>query len=282
MVILPDVFYISEYLKESLEEYVNGGGKLFLSGETGLFEKDGKKRKDFALKGLIGASYISKIDKYQKAAWGGYLSPSKHSLLKSISDTYAPVSSVYYGIAPASAEALNYFVYPATELTENTWVNWWNPPPITHNPSQNPGIIFNNFGKGKVIYAAFDFLRMAGKDFHYTNGLFEDIAYYFLEKPSLYLNTQNKNALSIVSYDRPENSEIIVHEISHIAAECSGDAPEIKAGKLIISKDYRQLTKAEIVYPEHYCLDIKERDGNQVIVLPDISIHQIILLQYSK
>ncbi len=276
MVILPNVFHVSEKLHAALKAFVEGGGYLILSGLTGMFEKDGKMRSNFALADLMGAGYIGEITRYKDAKWGGYLEPSEHPLLKSISRTYAPVGSVYYQVRTTGAEILTRFVYPATELTANTWVNWWCPPPKT--PTNDPAILLNSCGKGQVFYAAFD--MMAETELNYLDGIFGEITATALKEPSIALETGNHHALGFVAYDRPSHQEVIVHEVSHIAEHFNGDAPAVDGGILLLDQKKYSLKGAELVYPETKPLVLETENGFWKVKLPEIEIHQVIRLTY--
>lgn len=280
LVMLPDVFCVTDALRDAITGYVTAGGRLLLSGLTGMFDPQGKLRSDFALAGIMGASYIDTVDTYRKASWGGYLAPSEDPLLQTIRTTFAPVSSEYYRVRPTGGRALTHFVYPAVQLTGSTWVNWWNPPPKTE--TNDPAFVQNRVGAGQVLYAAFDLMRMANDGFHYVEGLFRTVADAFIQAPTVRLETENPHAVGFVAYDRPAHSELIVHEVSHIAAQFGGDTPAIGAGTLRVSLGRRQITGAELVYPAEKPLPLEEEDGCAVVRLPDIRLHQIIRLTYQE
>lgn len=65
MIILPNLFYVREELKQDLEAYVRDGGCVFISGETGLYDHKGELLDDFALAQMQGSKFIKKNLNYQ-------------------------------------------------------------------------------------------------------------------------------------------------------------------------------------------------------------------------
>ena len=279
-VVLPDVFCILPQLADALTEYVRQGGNLILSGQTGLFDRDGNRLSDFALADVMGVQYIDQITRFEKASWGGYLSPSDDPLLADISNTFAPVSSVYFRVRPTTARALNELVYPAVELTDKTWVNWWNPPPKVK--TNDPGITLNQFGAGKVFYAAFQMMRMQNEKFNYLQGLFTRVLKDFVAQPRVYLQTDHQNTIGYVAYDRPDKDELIVHEVSHTAQYLGGDTPVVEGGTLRIQKGAYQVVSAEMVYPQQSPLQVSEQQDFYEIQLPPLTIHQMVRVAYKS
>lgn len=274
LVILPDVFHISDALADALRDYVRRGGTVLLSGMTGLFERDGRRLSDFKLADVIGASFIEEYTRYGKARWSAYLSESASPLLKCISRTKAPVSGAVYRVRPTTGEALCAFVNPAVELTPNTWVNWWCPPP--KQLTNDPAFVLNQFGQGKALYAAFDLMRMASTgEFNYLPPLFNAIADAFVPAPTIAFRRAHAHTLSFVAYDRPGERDIIAHVVNHAAERLYGDAPVLHNGCIEISAE-RSVAGAELVYPEHERLDVESDGGLKRIKLPDIGIHQVI------
>ena len=278
VLMLPEVYHISETIKGVIEGYVKAGGVLVSAGETGLYDSEGGRLGNYKLAGLYGCSYVETVDKYAASGWGSYLEPAEDGMWGYVPETYPPVSETRHKVVAGQAKPLAYFIHPATEVTDEKWVNWWCPPP-SHR-TEDPALLENAYGNGRVIFAAFDMFTMENKGFQLLRSMFRGLLEKVLPNPSIILATENMNVLQYVCYERPEKSELIVNELSRMAELAKGDTPEIDGGKLVVRTGYRKLKAAEAVYPSKSQLEIG-RDGNlQIIKLPPLTIHQVLRLSY--
>ena len=278
VLMLPEVYYIDRGLKKVLQEYVSAGGVLISAGDTGLYNSDGIKNENYSLADMYGCNYLSTIDRYASSAWGGYLKRNDDAIWRYLPDTFPPVSEIRTKVEQTDGKILAFFEDPAVELTEDTWVNWWCPPPSGR--TGDPAILENAYGLGKTFFAAFDLFGMENKEFLLNKDLFRGILEKGMESMSVKLDTEFMNILGITAYDRPGNNELIIHEVSRMAEIANGDTPLIDGGTLVISTEFKKLRKAELVYPANRQLDITKEGGMQSVKLPGLKIHQIIRLTY--
>ncbi len=103
-----------------------------------------------------------------------------------------------------------------------------------------------------------------------------------MPSPSIQLQTDAQKLLGMVCYDRSVESEIIVHEVSHLAALSGGDAPALDGGVLLIDRQFKTITEACVVYPEKQTLQIEKKENHYAVKLPDVSIHQVIQIKYEE
>lgn len=280
ILLLPEVYHVNANLKRLLEHYVENGGVILSAGETGLYGTDGYYLPNYALADLYGCDYAERIDRYSASAWGGYLKLAEGIDWKRLPETYPPVSETFHRIKNHGGKPLAWFVEPASEVTDEIWVNWWCPPPA--HPTGDIAILENTFGKGKVIFAAFDLFRMENKGFNLTRELFRSLVERHLRYPALKLETENRQTLGFVGYERAAQHEIIVHEISHLPELTRGDAPEIAGGILTVNEGFGTIQKAEWVYPAFQELPITGTGSGSITVkLPPIKIHNIFRMKYS-
>lgn len=275
---LPEIYHVDEKLKNVLMRYVNAGGVLISAEETGLFDIDGGKILNYALSELYGCEYLGTVDRYASSVWGGYLEQLDDRMWKYVPDTYLPVSETRHKVRTVTGKPLALFVDPATELTEETWVNWWCPPPSCK--TGDPAILENTVGAGKVFFAAFDLFAMENKGFQLNADLFRGLLEKSVEHPSIKLETEFPNILGYVGYDRFQDNEFIIHEISRMAEIANGDIPLLDGGTLSVSSEFRNLKAAELVYPEKKPLKICRNGKLQTVKLPGLRIHQVIRLTY--
>ena len=84
--ILPNIAALSDAQCEQLRAFVRGGGNLIATHETSLYDEWGKRRADFGLADLFGASYAGKVDARMQNSYlnieqtGGKYHPLVHGL----------------------------------------------------------------------------------------------------------------------------------------------------------------------------------------------------------
>lgn len=277
--ILPNLFYIRGELKKDLYRYVKEGGFLFLAGETGLYDADGKLLEDFELRELVGAGFAGKNEKYLKNVWSAFVDRKEDSVWKYCEKTTPPVWNYTIETKEGTGRVLGRFCDPATELTETTWVNWGCPPPGKKN--NIPAVYEDTYGDGTVFTCCFDIFCMEDENFHWVESFFLGVMEKYLI-PSIYLNTPYKKILEYVCYDRPKEQELILHELSAMARISEGDIPEIPGGTLRLKLSDKIPRQVKQVYPIEQELVMKEgkEEGTVEIELPTVDIHNIYQISY--
>ena len=150
-IILANVKMMSRQEVQQLKNYVSKGGCLYASKYTSLYHTEGKSKTDFQLKEVFGVSYAGTTEENIT-----YMAPVDDSLeaLKGYSKKYPiSISGNQTIVKAAAAEVLATVTVPYTDpkdITKYASIHC-NPPGI---PTDNPAIVINNFGKGRVIYSA--------------------------------------------------------------------------------------------------------------------------------
>jgi hypothetical protein len=276
-IILPNMYYLSDKLKDTLSEFVKKGGILLCSDETSLYDRSGNKLSDFSIKDMLGLSFTGKDEKYSNNNWSAYINTDKSSLWKYTAHTCHPVKDYKILVEPLTADKRGWFIDPACELTPTTWVNWGYPPPSKQ--TEHPAVLINQFGKGKVVYSAFDIFTMENHEYNWIKGLFKGILEECME-PTIYLNTETPSILSFAAYKK--DNRLIIHEISNMAKLTKGDAPNICGGELIVSKGAGAVKEAHMYYPSKKSLPVEEEQNFYRIKLENIRIHNIIILTFNE
>src|SRR5262249_53318115 len=128
---------MSDAEANALRNYVHDGGRLLVTGLTGLYDERGMKRNNFALADILGVSYLD-ANRYPRY----YSDEAPPGLL----------TAQAFKVEPRGARTVTYFLNPETTLTKGTSVLWGDPPP---DPQQRyPLITLNQFGKGQCTYIA--------------------------------------------------------------------------------------------------------------------------------
>lgn len=272
IVILPDMYHLNESLYEELKTFIQEGGILLTSGETGMYGRDGRKLSRWMLREVAGADFKKRDTVYEHNDWSGYLNFTSTSLAAGLPLTTPPVDEVRYLLEAESAESAAIFMDPATPVSDRMWVNWWSPPPSKR--TDDPAIIKNNYGKGQVYYCAFDLFNLANKDFPWVNSLFHKIIDCSIDQPAFHLETETPNLIGITGYRRTGNIQI--HIVSFLAEKAEGDVAPIYAGRLSIAENDFTIHGIRTIYPEHKDLPLHRKNGIVFIDIPKVIIHTIL------
>mgnify|MGYP002795550740 FL=1 len=271
LLLLPEVYVVSPQLLKLLQDYAASGGKIISSMESGLWNPDGTRRDESVLSELLGVSFKELHHEYSQNTWAAYLTPKNgFSFQGLLSCTTTPVSSVFSEVQCIRAHEIAEFILPSVACDFQHWVNWWSPPP--GDPSGYPAITLNKYGKGHVLYTAFDYFTMAAEEtYEDTDLLFQD----FFNALDFVPRIQNKTPYSHVirtAFSR-QRDHYLAHQISSIPHLCKGEAPPISGGELVIQG---KISSAFLVYPRKENLSFRYDGKVSVISLPDFSMQQII------
>ena len=152
--ILPNVLMIDEEDIDAFRNYVYSGGNLYASKYTSLFTKDGKRKDDFLLSDVFGISYVSETKENFT-----YIAPVEGAnyLFCEYSQKYPlGLNGVQIKVVVRKgSKVLGKIVLPYTDSHDTTRFAsiHSNPPGVA---TDYPAVIFNQFGKGKVIYVTGD------------------------------------------------------------------------------------------------------------------------------
>lgn len=274
LLLLPEVYIVTDSLRKLLEEYVRQGGRLLLSGKAGLWNPDFSLRDEFALAELMGVSFVKIHTEYAQNDWSAYLKKQKGAAYDGLlSETTPPVSEFFLETALQGARPDFTFIYPCTACSETDWVNWWSPPP--GKETEIPALTVNAFGEGLVMYTAFDFFTMAAREtYRVTQPLFHQLCENMQLAPVLRNPTDCSSILRTAYFET--NACYYVHQISTLPHTYKGDCPPVSGGVLKLTRPVRT---AKIIYPQEVQLTVTEENGEWLIELPQFSIQQFLVLE---
>lgn len=273
VILLPEVFVIQEDVADILRSYVQNGGLIISSGQSGLWNADSSRRPISSVSDLLGIGHARIHTEHKANRWSAYLkNVSRRDFSGLLSCTTPPVSEHFVETVPAdSAQILLHLILPCVCCDETHWVNWWSPPPGTD--SGYPALIHNAVGAGNVYYLAFDFFTMASAEgFRHPYSLFQDLICMEHVKPVLHNRTETPDMIR-TAYFETEDSYII-HQISTLPKQFHGHLSPVNGGSLEFQ---RKISQAEVVYPEKKELEICADADGTIVRLPEFSLQQIIV-----
>ena len=79
-----------------MRKYVSGGGKLLISGKTGLWDTDFNPLNNFILSDLMGVSFTQIHTEYAQNTWSSYIKKTPDSSFNGIFDRTTPPVSDFF------------------------------------------------------------------------------------------------------------------------------------------------------------------------------------------
>ena len=143
-IFLPNAACMSDAAAGRLKEYVRGGGNIFATFETSLYDATGLRRPDFALAEVLGVHDARKI--VGPTRWDFMKPMKKHALLEGIQRELVPSAIYHLRVQPAGADVLLQYTKPLGGRYDGV-------PDLTTEPA----LSVNQYGKGRAIYFSGDF-----------------------------------------------------------------------------------------------------------------------------
>ena len=141
-VILPDQVILSDRECQVIRRYVDGGGVLIATCETGTRDASNQPLGDFSIADVLGVEYLGTSDTSPNC----YLRMQSEDTRFGIPAMDIQVSGSYAQIRATTAKTLLELVPPYEGIGEGT------PPPALE--TEGPGVTVNSCGRGKAIYCA--------------------------------------------------------------------------------------------------------------------------------
>lgn len=152
LLILPNVATLSDKQCNQLRDFVKKGGNLLATFETSLYDEEGKKRKDFGLADLFGASYDNGVEGPMK---NSYLRLREepgtnqfHPVLFGLVDAFRIINTIYQVNVSPTDSSLPEPVTLIPSYPDLPMEDVYPREPETHIRE----LYLNNYGKGRVAY----------------------------------------------------------------------------------------------------------------------------------
>ena len=278
LVVLPEASCLSDAHAKTLSDFVEQGGILIATGLTGMKDSNGNWRGNFALADLMGCDFVRIDDNYLGNYWGSYIDRQGSFVWEKLPDTTLVTTAPFIVVKTRDAAVMATHILPAIEWGKNHWVNWDPPPP--GKVSNYPAIIEINRGRGKVLYASFDLFGMISRRFIWPSEFYYQILRSYVTDSPLRVETPSKRrSLGSTFYKKRSESALLIHQVNRTVPELQGEVNPIKGGILILHDSYFRARNCAQIYPEARNLKLKTNRGVTTIELPDVSIHNMILIR---
>lgn len=187
VLILPTCACMSEEIACLIKEYVNNGGKLISSFDTGLYDENGNRREKSIISEIQGVADFEEITTY-KDGCGYQITNEINFLSKDLSYRIIPSTELAAKTVPlSSVNVLSNFTVPMAgryvKMPEETF----------------PAILYNHCGNGESIF----FAGAIGEFFNeYSN----------VDYKRMVLNVINHFSTPFIVTDAPESVEMVLRE----------------------------------------------------------------------
>jgi hypothetical protein len=258
---------------EIVKEYVFRGGSLIIDGLTSIRDANNKRKKNFLLSEIMGCSYLRTNFDYQKNYWGSFIRNPGGELFRNIRALDLGVIPPLVETKKAKAsKVVTTHTLPCEKQTDEQWVNWWSPPPGMG--TNFPAIIYNKFGKGKVLFLSFNFFKMQCLDFNWIYPFFNNLLRFLLKSPIMRIATKQMGAIG-TAYLQGKNEIIITRIDLNIKYNKEG-LVLLSGGILRIDANKIKVKSCEQIYPVKRKLKIMNNGTQYTISLPNFELAEII------
>jgi hypothetical protein len=280
--ILPNIAALSTLQCNQIRDFVERGGGLIATYETSLYDEWGKRRQDFGLASLFGASFAGSKE---GPMLNSYLTLEKdpvtgryHPLLAGLEDATRIVNAanrVVVNPLGNSAPTPLHLVpsYPDLPMEE-----------VFPRPVQNPeaGVFVREAGRGRVVYFPSDVDRTFWEVLNIDHGkLLRNAVLWATNEPAP-VTVEGKGILDIAVWSQKNSMTVHLVNLTN---------PMMMRGYLrevipIFSQQVwirvlggRRITKARLLVAGKDT-PYRERDGGILIEVSSIGIHEVIALDF--
>ncbi|MBR0537502.1 MAG: alpha-L-fucosidase [Clostridia bacterium] len=267
VVILPQSVMLDEKETRAFEEYVRGGGRLYVSGACGLLDGDGNPRGDFALAEAMGVRYAGMTD------WDmTYMAPTEagRTDFGNYTEKYPLCMRLPQNVIRAGEDV--------TVLATRTMP--YNPPQerdrfaaaISNPPAGNtgePALTLHRYGKGCVLYSAGELERI---EYSAQREVFANLLRRLLAKDPVWKSNAPK-AVQINAFER-ENGDYLVNVLNF-----QEQLPAIPVHDLYIAlKTDRPIKNAYYAADGKPCR-LEKNSGGITLMLRRLDVFEMIVLE---
>ncbi len=231
-IVLPNIALLSDEQAKGLRSYVESGGSLLATFETGLYNEAGEPRSDFVLGDLFGIHRTGAAGDRVGAYYYGNIE-RQHEILKGFQNTRWLPLGEYRVPVSADADPLLTVVPPYPRgIPEMVYAHSRAEMPYPGSHSNEPGVVIRERGKGRLVYFSGDIDRCAWRSGNsdLTKLLQNSLRWILRDRSPVRVNgsgmvelfawqTEPGYALHVLNYNNPNMTHPWVREYSPIGAQ---------------------------------------------------------------
>lgn len=295
VVCLPNVGILSEREVGMLRRYVEEGGNLLITGQSGLFDARGKPLGESVLTGLVGANvrralessdnWVRRASQIPPGTAGSFVDLDRLVLAPDMPPRWQVLvrgPAVAYQATGASFAGELMKPHRTQRQIQGRESTEW---PMSADEAVGPAILFNRLGRGQVLTFAGspDFATASEHPVVEARKLFANAVRYLDPKPRLAIAAP-ANVEAVVT-DDPATRTLRVHFIAYNPTPQGTperNRPAVQPGLIEDSPIYRVAVETSQPLKSASALDPKlalKRKGNRVDATID-DLHHVLLLRY--
>lgn len=231
-IVLPNIALLSDEQTQGLRSYVESGGSLLATFETGLYNEAGEPRSDFALGDLFGIHRTGAAGNRVGAYYYGNIE-RQHEILKGFQNTrWLPLGEYRVPVSADPNPVLTVVPPYPRGIPEMVYAHSRAEMPYSGPHSDEPGVVIRERGKGRLVYFSGDIDRCAWKSGNsdLTKLLQNSIRWMLRDRTPVRVNgsgmvelfawqTEPGYALHVLNYNNPNMTHPWVREYSPIGAQ---------------------------------------------------------------
>jgi hypothetical protein len=284
--IVPNQGFLAKKEARLISEFVQTGGNLLATYQTGLFGEDGRLRKDFALADVIGTHYegvssfsVDYIDGIETSLLADippipllvspYRLPMRDDAKKEMGASL--LTALGEGVSLAS------ITHPSCERSATHWVSHGHANPWMK--TDHPAFVSHSFGKGKSFYVALPVFRAYYcTRYQYLSRIVSRILDFMGGEESL--RVRAPLGVEVVATRREE--QWILHFVNLPHAELGKELKQVQEIVPVydLRVNLREPRARRVFLPlsGERELPFTEQEGRVYFSVPELRIHQIVVI----
>lgn len=269
IVVLPNIAVLDETEISAFRRFVENGGSLYASKYTSIISYDGHQQSNFTLSDLFGVDYLGETEEivtYVRPAtdYNELLHPFTTLHPSTMRDTQVEVG------VHSNAQVLAMISLPFTDPKGTLYASTLADPP--DKATDYPALIFNPFGKGKVIYAAGAIETWE----HDAQRTIWGRIIRKLASRSFYFEAQAPKSVEIMLYDHPEQNRLIIHLLNF-----QSELPNIPIDGIELRIWIGNKTPEQVsILPKDEVLEFMVENGYVEVTAPRLENYLMLSIRY--
>ncbi len=265
LIVVPEQRCLGDEDVEAFTQYVESGGNILVTGQTGLLDGEARPRDNFALAELLGVDYVDICHDYDAQDTGGYMRFSDHPFFATLRKTDYIMPGSLLQVRARDAEVIAHAAEPLAVETEDSFIGWRALP--AGEKADWPCVTVAQRGKGQAIYCAAPLGQFAQDGVRWPAVLIQGIAEAL--GVTCGLTFEGPSIAAEATFFRKDD-RLIVHVLNQSVRHNRGVVTPLRDCR--IRCDAYSPKSARVVYPQEAPLTI---DG-AVIAVPPVEIHTIV------